>query len=172
MHDGDEAKPRTKIVEGSRAPFNHVFFQTIFAERVRAVCEGHLEDVPVVLLQLADDREFDLCHIELLAPLWMAAAVFRNGTSCENMDTVFIPYDTITRVTLSRRDADERHAGFQVDRPMGIAGRKREGCGPGTQVPPPGPTQGEREALTANCGAVLGPTAGMKGEPKMGRGAS
>lgn len=165
MPDGSESKARTKPVEGSRAPFNHVFFQTIFAERVRSVCEGHSEEVPVVLLQLADDREFDLCHIELLAPLWMAAAVFRNGTSCDNMDTVFIPYDMITRVTLSRRGADERHAGFQVDRPMGTVARKSEGCGPETEATPARPTQDEQEGPPPKTrGPLLSPSAVVKGD--------
>lgn len=113
-------KPESKhpATPASRAPFNHQFFQTIFPERLQSVCQGHTEEVAVVLLQLADDRELDLCHIELLAPQWMAAAVFRNGSSCEDMDTVFVPYEMIIRVTLSRRSAKERHLGFQADRPV------------------------------------------------------
>lgn len=113
-----EPASKAKEIVGSRAPFNHQFFQTIFAERLRAVCQGHSEEVPVVLLQLADDRELDLCHIELLSPQWMAVAVFRGGPSCEKMDTVFVPYEMISRVTLSRRDAKDRHVGFQTDRPL------------------------------------------------------
>lgn len=113
---GRESKARP--VPASHAPFNHLFFQTIFAERLQSVCKGHSEEVPVVLLHLADDRELDLCHIELLAPQWMAAAVFRNGASCEEMDTVFLPYEMITRVTLSRRNAKDRHVGFQAERPV------------------------------------------------------
>ena len=111
-------KPEPPATPASRAPFNHLFFQTIFAERLRSVCQGHTEEVAVVLLQLADDRELDLCHIELLTPQWMAVAVFRNGTRCEDMDTVFVPYEMITRVTLSRRSAKERHLGFQAERPV------------------------------------------------------
>jgi hypothetical protein len=114
---GDSESP-AKPLFGSGAPFNHVFFQIIFPERVRSVCEGHAHDVPVVLLQLSDGRVLDLCHIELLAPRWMSVAVFRDGASCENMDTVFVPYDMITQVTLSRRDAEERHVGFQAERPL------------------------------------------------------
>jgi hypothetical protein len=120
-----ESKPRVAI--GSQAPFNHRFFQTIFPERLQAICQGHSEEVPVVLLQLADDRELDLCHIELLAPQWMAAAVFRNSVTCEDMDTVFVPYEMITRVTLSHRNAKERHLGFQSDRPIPEVLRGSEG---------------------------------------------
>jgi hypothetical protein len=122
-----EPEPKAKTAMGSDAPFNHLFFQTIFPERLHAVCQGHSEEVPVVLLQLADDRELDLCHIELLAPQWMAAAVFRNSVSCEDMDTVFIPYETIIRVTLSRRNAKERHLGFQSDLPIPEVLRATEG---------------------------------------------
>lgn len=114
--DPQKREARPTAVAGSSAPFNHAFFQSVFPERVRSLCEGHSGEVAVVLLQLADDREFDLCHIELLAPRWMAVAVFRNGTSCESMDTVFVPYEMITRVTLSSRKAGERHLGFQTDR--------------------------------------------------------
>lgn len=113
-----ESRPKLSPAPESRAPFNHLFFQAIFPERLRSICQGHPEDVAVVLLQLADDRELDLCHVELLAPQWMAAAVFRNGASCEDMDTVFVPYEMITRVTLSRRNAKERHVGFQAERPI------------------------------------------------------
>ncbi len=112
-----KAEPPPKPVMVSRAPFNPLFFQTIFPERLQIVCQGHSEEVPVVLLQLADDRELDLCHIELLAPQWMAVAAFRNEPSCETMDTIFVPYEMITRVTLSRRDAKERHLGFQREHP-------------------------------------------------------
>jgi hypothetical protein len=122
-----EPESKAKTAMGSHAPFNHLFFQTIFPERLQAVCQGHSEGVPVVLLQLADDRELDLCHIELLAPQWMAAAVFRNSISCEDMDTVFVPYEMITRVTLSRRNAKERHLGFQCDRPIPEMFRASEG---------------------------------------------
>ena len=111
-----EGKPLT--IPASRAPFNHLFFQTIFAERLRSVCHGHSEEVPVVLLQLTDDRELDLCHIELVAPQWMAVAVFRDGPTCEAMDTVFVPYEMVTRVTISRRNSRERHLGFQAERPI------------------------------------------------------
>jgi hypothetical protein len=106
----------SKAVAGSNAPFNHAFFQTVFPGRVRSLCESRSGEVAIVLLQLADDRELDLCHIELLAPRWMAVAVFRNGTSCESMDSVFVPYEMITRVTLSSRNAGERHMGFQTER--------------------------------------------------------
>jgi hypothetical protein len=95
-----------------------LFFQTIFPERLVAACQAHSEEVPVVLLQLADERELDLCHIELLAPEWMAAAVFRNTASCDDMDMVFVPYEMITRVTLTHRNAKERHLGFQSERPL------------------------------------------------------
>lgn len=99
----------------SKAPFNPTFFRSVFPGRVRR-CRGPSGKVAVVLLQLADRRELHLCHIETLAPRWMAAAVFTDGSSPPGTDTVFVPYDMITRVTLSRREPEERHMGFRMGR--------------------------------------------------------
>ncbi len=52
----------------------------------------------------------------------MAAAVFRDGASCEEMDTVLVPYALILRITLSKRAAPERRMGFQLDKSAAALG--------------------------------------------------
>ncbi|HXG61034.1 MAG TPA: hypothetical protein VNO22_06665 [Planctomycetota bacterium] len=112
------AKARSKVETANagdnRAPFNREFFATVFRERITSLCRNRSGDVAVVLLQLGDGQELDLCHIEILTARWMTVAVFRDAKSCEDMDFVFVPYEMITRVTLSKRDAAERRVGFQI----------------------------------------------------------
>lgn len=111
-------KPSPEPSEGSAGtvPFGPGFFSTAFRERVGKLCKERPEEATVVLVQLADGRVLDLCHIELLTPRWMMAAVFREGSDCREMDTALVPYEMITRITLSRRKASERRLGFQVEK--------------------------------------------------------
>ena len=96
-------------------PFNFHFFRTMFPDRVRSMCPGQGEQIPGVVLKSVDDCTLDLCHIMLLAPKWMAVAAFRETGTCEEMDTVFVPYESILRVTVSARDGARRHMGFRFD---------------------------------------------------------
>lgn len=100
--------------EGGGPPFDARFFETVFADRVRSVCAAR-SGTPVVFLKLADDTTLDVCHIELLTPRWMLAAVFLDDLTCENMDSVFVPYETILRVTVSTRNVSDRRMGFQLE---------------------------------------------------------
>lgn len=97
-------------------PFDAGFFATAFRERVGALCKERSGNATVVLVQLADGRVLDLCHIELLTRRWMMAAVFREGSDCKEMDTTLVPYELITRITLSRRKASEKRLGFQLEK--------------------------------------------------------
>jgi len=101
---------------GWAVPSDATFFLTVLGERVRSYCPGAPDDVPVVLLQLADGTRLDLCHVAMLAPRWIGLVVFRDAASCEEMDLVCVPYETIVRVTVSSRPADERRIGFQAER--------------------------------------------------------
>lgn len=122
-------KPRTvqtkPILEGS--PFASRFFLTIFRDRIRSLCEGQTSEVPVVLLQLADGRVLDLCHIQMLAQQWLAAAVYRDDPSCEKMDMVFVPYAMIAGITVSKRDSSERHVGFKFNKSLPALTKKDSG---------------------------------------------
>lgn len=104
--------------EGSGASFDQGFFTTVFSDRVKADCEGHQAGTPVVLLDLVDGTTLDLCHVEGLAPRWMLVAAFRGEPSCEAMDLVFVPYESILRVTVSSRDAQARARGFNLTKSL------------------------------------------------------
>jgi hypothetical protein len=103
-----------QIPEGSSAAFDPGFFTTVFADRLKAACEGHPPETPVVLLDLVDGSTLDLCHIEGLAPRWLLVAAFRGEPTCERMDLVFVPYESILRVTVSSRDAQAPAMGFSL----------------------------------------------------------
>lgn len=90
------------------------FFSTALRERVRAECERQPDQVPVVLLHLADGTAVDVCHILHLADGWLAVAYFRDSTACDEMDTAYIRYDLVTRVTLSLHQRKSRRLGFDV----------------------------------------------------------
>lgn len=98
----------------SGVPFGPQFFQQVLPDRVRAMCDGQPEQVPVVQLHLADGTAPDLCHVSTLEPAWFAADVFRDHETCEDMDMVFVPYSLVMRVTVSLRHRSQRAAGFEL----------------------------------------------------------
>lgn len=95
--------------------FGVPFFGTVLRDRLGEHCSGIGSDTPQVLLHLADGSLLDICHITELAPRWISVTVFRDERSCDRMDLEFVPYQLITRVTLSSRPADERQLGFNVE---------------------------------------------------------
>lgn len=102
-------------------PFGPAFFATVLADRVRAACDGHPEQVPVVELHLADGLTLDLCHIPGLEAQWLAAEAYRDRETCEEMDLVFVPYGMITRVTVSMWHPSQRPIGFDLAAPPTVA---------------------------------------------------
>lgn len=105
-----------QIARFAGAPFDAAFFGDVLPERVKQQCQGQPENVPVVWLQLADGRVFDVCHIAQFAPAWMALFYYRDTTTCEEMDLVFLPYGLVTTVTVSLHHKAKRPAGFDVSR--------------------------------------------------------
>ncbi len=95
-------------------PFDAVFFRTSFPELVQAECQRRPEQVPVVLLHLADGTALDVCHILSLADQWLALAYFSDSATCEEMEIAFVRYDQVTRVTLALHHPAGRHLGFDV----------------------------------------------------------
>lgn len=112
MKKASQAQPMS-LVGGP--PFDGGFFSTVFKNRIQSLCAKQGAGVPVVLLQLSDGRVMDLCHIQLLTPRWMLAAVYREGTACEKMDVVFVPYAMIIGITVSSREIEERRVGFRFE---------------------------------------------------------
>lgn len=95
-------------------PFGPAFFVTVLEDRVRAECDGNPEAVPVVDLHLADGAKLDLCHIPSVQPQWLAAQVYRDVETCEDMDLMFVPYGLVTRVTVSMWHPSQRRIGFRL----------------------------------------------------------
>lgn len=94
-------------------PFGPDFFDTQLSDCVRGRCGDDAENVAVVELRLADGTTLDVCRIPTIDRLWMAVEVFRDAEAREDTDLVFIPYETVTRVTISERLQRERPLGFR-----------------------------------------------------------
>jgi hypothetical protein len=95
-------------------PFGAEFFQTVLRDRVRDSCSDRAEELPVVQLRLADGSTLDLCHIVTVERLWFSVQAFRDPETGDEMDLVFVPYETVTRVTLSMLPQHQRPIGFRV----------------------------------------------------------
>jgi len=124
--DGPETTMPSQAVETAVAsglpagpPFGPEFFAAVLGDRVRTACDGHPEGVPVVELHLADGMTLDLCHIPALERQWLAAQVYRDKETCEEMDLMFVPYGLITRVTVSIWHRSQRPIGFRLTPPAG-----------------------------------------------------
>lgn len=119
--DAPERDGRSLLASGG-PPFGPAFFTTVLLDRVRASCDGHPGDVPVVELHLADGLTLDLCHIPGVEAQWLAADVYRDRETCEEMDLVFVPYGLITRITVSMWHPSQRPIGFALPPPGPPAG--------------------------------------------------
>jgi hypothetical protein len=99
--------------------FDAHFYQTVLLDRVSAECQAHPEQIPAVLLSLADGAQLDLCHIARLADTWLAVACFRDRATCDDMDQIFLPYRVVVRVTLSLHHPQTHRLGFDVAKSRG-----------------------------------------------------
>lgn len=98
-------------------PFGMEFFASVLTDRVRVICDGAPEQIPVVELHLADGFTPDVCHIPVLTPTWMVVLAYRDKETCKEMDTMFIPYAMVMRVTVSVWHRNQRPAGFTLAAP-------------------------------------------------------
>lgn len=92
------------------------FYKTALLDRVEGECRHQPTRVPVVQFRLSDGVVLDVCHIFYLADGWLGVAVYRDPRTCEDMDSMFLPYEAVTRVTLLLHDAKERRIGFDVSK--------------------------------------------------------
>ena len=90
------------------------FYKAVLPDRVERECKQQPGRVPVVQFRLGDGTIVDVCHIVHLADTWLGLAVYRDATTCEDMDIVFLPYEAVTRVTLSLHDPSARRIGFDT----------------------------------------------------------
>ena len=97
--------------------FDRQFFGTILPEHVRAEVAADPHKVPIIELYLVGGAVLDLCHVVRLADTWVAVAHFCRDDSFDDTDIAFLPYGTITRVSLTMRDRQEREIGFSMTNP-------------------------------------------------------
>ncbi|MDQ3547940.1 MAG: hypothetical protein M3439_03890 [Chloroflexota bacterium] len=97
--------------------FDRLFFGTILPEHVRAEAAANPGKVPIIELYLASGAVLDLCHVVRLADTWVAVTHFCREDVFDDTDLAFLPYGTITRVSLTMRDAKEREIGFSMTNP-------------------------------------------------------
>jgi hypothetical protein len=101
-----------------RYPFGLGFF----VHQLRAfACEGCPDPalgLPAVELHLTDGEVLDLCHIIGVTPNWVAVAVndAEPAAAKPRMRTEFLPYQTITRVTIRIARLETPHVGFEHER--------------------------------------------------------
>lgn len=94
--------------------FDRFFFSTILPEHVRAEVAASSGKVPIIELYLTSGAVLDLCHVVRLADTWVAVAHFCREDAYDDTDIAFLPYGTITRVSLTMRDANDREIGFSM----------------------------------------------------------
>ncbi len=98
----------------SRCPFSPAFFAGQLGGLVRERCPDPQEGLPSVQLHLHDGERLDLCHVIGFAPLWIALAVWENGSA--SMRTELVPYDSIVRVTIGAPRERGTRMGFDQSR--------------------------------------------------------
>jgi hypothetical protein len=94
--------------------FDRQFFASILSEHVRAEVAANPGRVPIIELYLVSGAVLDLCHVVRLADAWVAVAHFCDEDRFDKTDIAFLPYGTITRVSLTLRDEKEREIGFST----------------------------------------------------------
>jgi hypothetical protein len=97
--------------------FDRQFFGSVLQEHVRAEIAANPGKAPVVELHLMGGATLDLCHVVRLADAWVAVAYFCREDVFDDVDIAFLPYGTITRVTLTMRSKEERRIGFSTAQP-------------------------------------------------------
>jgi hypothetical protein len=94
--------------------FDEAFFRVALPDLVTAECRRQPNRTPVVELRLGDCGALDVCHVGRLDEKWLAIAFYRDPRTCEDMDYAFLPYELVTRVTVSLHSREQRKLGFQA----------------------------------------------------------
>ena len=102
------------------------FYKAVLPDRVERECKQQPGRVPVVQFRLADGTTLDVCHIAHLADTWLGVAAYRDAATCEDMDFAFLPYEAVTRVTLSLHDPSARRLGFDTAKSARATGSTAE----------------------------------------------
>lgn len=94
--------------------FDKTFFEEVLGQHVAKTCPMQADEIPVVLVHLADGAVLDVCHVAESLETWIALLHFSQVPECERMDLSFVRYETIVRITVSPRSRTERKVGFSV----------------------------------------------------------
>lgn len=106
---------------GAGCPFGPAFFAGQLGGLVRERCPELNEGLPSVQLHLHTGERLDLCHVIGFTPLWVALAVWENGSDA--MRTELVPYGSIARVTIGAPRGKGTRVGFdQSHAPIAMAG--------------------------------------------------
>lgn len=113
-----EEQALARLLQSVRCPFGPRFFFEQLAGFVRDRCPDPTERLPRLDLWIAGGEPIAVCHVIALGPQWVAIAA--GGRDAE-MRTEIIPYELITRVTISATPRG-RGIGFdQERRPLVLA---------------------------------------------------
>jgi hypothetical protein len=83
---------------------------------VRDQCPDPKENVPTVLVHLADGETLDVCHIIGVSPQWVALAVRDAMNHRDGMAVELVPFEIIRRVCIASRRAEDASIGFAQTR--------------------------------------------------------
>jgi hypothetical protein len=95
--------------------FDSTFYETVLPALVMKECSGRTDQVPVVEFRLGDGSVLDVCHVLSLADKWFTVTYFRDPSDCEDMDIALLPYELVTRISVSLHHALTRPLGFRPE---------------------------------------------------------
>lgn len=98
--------------------FGPRFFLAHLGAYVRDRCPDPGEALPFVHLHLASSEVLDVCHVIGLTPRWVALAVYE--ATSRAMRTELVPFESITRITISPGHAQGTHIGFHQETPPAL----------------------------------------------------
>ena len=95
----DAQKALAALLAGERCAFGPTFFLQYLGDLVRDRCPEPHERLPRVGAHLIGGDVLDLCHIQAVAPRWVAL-VARDPKHATTMLTELVPYEAIVRITI------------------------------------------------------------------------
>jgi len=117
----DEAERVTAAEAFSRADlacsFGPSFFLGHLGGFVRDRCPDPKENLPTVVVRLADGEALDVCHIIAVSPRWVMLAVRDAANHRDGMAVELVPYEMIRHVRIVTRHAEGPSIGFSQTRP-------------------------------------------------------
>ncbi|HEU0075264.1 MAG TPA: hypothetical protein VFS30_14765 [Dehalococcoidia bacterium] len=95
--------------------FDASFYAETLPNLVQTECRRQPDKTPVVELRLGDGTTLDVCHVTQLAERWLGVTFFRDAEKCDDMDVSLLPYELVTRITVSLHHQQTRKLGFSIE---------------------------------------------------------